>query len=128
MSIIEYTGWLRGRNLLREKEAVALQGRPWDYDISIERLEDVSADYIFVLPSYEGEVSRVNTESPLWQSSQALNQNNVIYLERTPRYFIGEDLPNAHIVLDLIYEHVLDLDPNEIDPNPFGDWLGDAEF
>lgn len=126
--IFTEAGLVSAPGVLTLAEAQKVDSGSWNYNISLERLEDLRADYIFVLPGWEDEISTDVLESALWKSSPALTESNVIYIQRTARPFVGEYLPNAHVLIDIAYDKVLGVDPSVEDPNPFEDWLGDAKF
>ncbi|NAZ38283.1 ABC transporter substrate-binding protein [Rubellimicrobium sp. CFH 75288] len=114
-------GFAMHEGVLSPDEAAALN-RPYWYALSTERLGDLAADWLVVLPGWDAAVEEALKASPLWQSLPPVAAGRLIAPAGEGQHWIRDNVAFAHLVLDEIYDRILGLAPPPV-PNPFGGWL-----
>ncbi|MEM8760447.1 MAG: ABC transporter substrate-binding protein [Pseudomonadota bacterium] len=122
-SVFEMAGMSVAPGVLAPDGAVAAGGDVWTYDLSLERVGDIAADYIFAVRDWGDDPKMGIFDEAVWTVSPALADSTIVRVDRNVRPFVGEYIQNAHWLIDLVYREVLGLDPQEVDPNPFAAWL-----
>ena len=104
--------------ILTPEEAVGMpSGEASNYLLSVENLDDINADHVFVMQGWEADVQDEFLMNPLWQNLEAVQNDNV--------HLVGGGYwqqfhPIAiHRVIDDLFRFVADVDSQEVSPNPF---------
>ncbi len=109
-----------------DSAAAAKVGYPSAYTLSQERIGDINADYIFLLPTWEPEdIAASFYDGPVWNSLTAVQEGRVITasIQGGP-HFTRPNTAFAHRVLDEAYRGILGMSPTEgSHPNPYADWI-----
>lgn len=126
LQLLEDAGLRRHEALLSVEEAARLGNAFW-YELSLERIEDLAADFLVVLPGWDPEVEREVRASPFWGMIEPVAEGRVVTPLGDGQRWVRDNVAYAHLILDDVYRDVLGLDPAEVSPNPFADWLGGAD-
>lgn len=88
-------------------------------EISLETLQLADGDIMLLAQSDpERALSDQFTQSPLWQTLNAVQNENVIEIDYGI-WIAGASVISAHYVLDDLFRYVAGVDPQEVSPNPF---------
>jgi len=92
-------------------------------DVS-ENLEALDVDHFFLMQSWSEENETAILDSALWSTLPMVKENRVVNVPSDGEQFIRENIAYAHLVIDLVYEGVLNKTPAEAgNPNPLAKWL-----
>ncbi|MEM7799119.1 MAG: ABC transporter substrate-binding protein, partial [Chloroflexota bacterium] len=89
----------------------------WWYPLSVEALQDLDADHIFMLAGWEAEVQEAFMANPLWQTLEAVQNDQVHFIEG--EYWVRTHPIASHRIIDDIFTHVAGVDAAEVAPNPY---------
>lgn len=89
-------------------------------EISLEEIDLLASDYLFVMIRNEDEAELFETavESPLWQFLPAV-QNEQVYQVNWSTWVAGWNVIGAHLVVDDLFFYLTEVESSE--PNPFTD-------
>lgn len=104
-------------------DAAGLIGRPHWYGLSVERIDDLDADWLVVLPGWDPAVEQALHASPYWQALPAVAEGRLIRPQGNGEHYIRDNAAFAHLVFDDLWRDVLGQDPAAVSPNPFAAWL-----
>lgn len=89
----------------------------WWYSLSIEKLQELDADHIFLLSGWEPDIQADFLANPLWQTLEAVQNDQVHFIEG--EYWVRTHPLSSHRVMDDIFVYVAGVDPADVAPNPY---------
>lgn len=121
--VLQQAGLVLGDGVLTPDEAKKV-GSQWNYQMSAENLEALDVDHFFLMQSWSEENETAILDSALWSTLPMVKENRVVNVPSDGEQFIRENIAYAHLVIDLVYEGVLNKTPAEAgNPNPLAKWL-----
>ncbi len=113
-----------GVGLASTPEQIAAFGDEWRIEVSKEELQLFDTDYIFLVTyatnadevaANQAMVARLEAD-PLWQQLPAA-QNGQVFV--VPFYWNAGAIYGQHKMLDDLFQHIVQVDPATVAPNPF---------
>ncbi|MEM7119484.1 MAG: ABC transporter substrate-binding protein, partial [Chloroflexota bacterium] len=98
-------------------EEAADENNAWWYSLSIEKLQYLDADHIFLLSGWEPDIQAEFLANPLWQTLGAVQNGRVHFIEG--EYWVRTHPVSSHRIIDDIFVYVASVDPTEVAPNPY---------
>ncbi|MEM9774488.1 MAG: ABC transporter substrate-binding protein [Chloroflexota bacterium] len=89
----------------------------WWYPLSIEELDHIDADHIFLLRGWEPDIQDEFLANPLWQTLEAVQNDQVHFIDG--EYWVRTHPLALHRIMDDLFVHVAEVDPADVAPNPY---------
>ncbi len=120
--LLTKAGMVMGPKILSAAESAEL-ARPWWYQLSGEHVADLEVNHLFLLKGWDADLEADWLRNPLWNNLAVVKDGRVVNAVANGEHYIRENVAFAHLILDDVYRQVLGADPQEVNPNPFADWL-----
>ncbi|MEM8858652.1 MAG: ABC transporter substrate-binding protein [Chloroflexota bacterium] len=89
----------------------------WWYPLSVEELDQIDADHIFLLRGWEPDVQEEFLANPLWQTLSAVQNDQVHFIDG--EYWVRTHPLSQHRIIDDLFLHVAEIDLADVAPNPY---------
>ncbi|MEM8861149.1 MAG: ABC transporter substrate-binding protein [Chloroflexota bacterium] len=103
-------------SVLTPEEAAEVRNAWW-YPLSVEALQDLDADHIFMLAGWEADIQEEFMANPLWETLSAVQNDQVHFI--AGEYWVRTHPIASHRIIDDIFTHVAGVDAADVAPNPF---------